>query len=342
MPILKKLIKAKSTFTTTGSTWDNRTNLSEVFYREVIQPLEGTRIGRQEIEAEVIDDLPGALWTRAMIDRAREPRKLPDFNRVIVAVDPSGARTMADNAASSIGIVVAARGVDGRGYILADRSCKMSPAGWGRRACDAYHEFKADRLVAERNFGGAMVEHVIKTTDPNVGFKEVVASRGKVQRAEPISTLYEKDMVTHVAPDMLELEDQQCMMATDGFMGEGSPDRVDALVWSLSELLVSGSTYDHSLSERRELIAIANFANLPPNACLPSAASVSARSLASSTSSLETATAAPALASSRAVAQPMPRVAPVTTATLPLRSNSGFTFKRAGPAPPTPSDSLCE
>jgi phage terminase large subunit-like protein len=125
VPILKKLIKAKSTFTTTGSTWDNRPNLSEVFYREVVQPMEGTRQGRQEINAEMIDDLPGALWTRAMIDKAREARVLPDFNRIIVAVDPSGARSMADNAASNIGIVVTARGVDGRGYVLADRSCKM-------------------------------------------------------------------------------------------------------------------------------------------------------------------------------------------------------------------------
>ncbi len=248
LPLIKKLLKSPSTFVTTGSTWDNQSNLSEVFYKQVIEPLEGTRVGRQEINAELVDDLPGALWTRAMIDAARETRPLPDFNRVVVAVDPSGARDMKDEASAAIGIVVVARGVDGRGYVLADRSCKMSPAGWGRRSVNAYHEFQCDRLVAERNFGGAMVQHVIQTTDPNVSFTEVVASRGKVQRAEPISALYERQMVTHVAPDMLELEDQQCMMATDGYMGEGSPDRVDALVWGLSELLVSGSTYDHSMA----------------------------------------------------------------------------------------------
>jgi phage terminase large subunit-like protein len=248
VPLLKKLIKASSTLVTTGSTWDNRQNLSEVYYREVISPLEGTRVGRQEIAGELIEDLPGALWTRTMIDKAREPHPAPDFSRVVVAVDPSGARNISDTASASIGIVVCARGVDGRGYVLADRSCKLSPGGWGKRAVDTFHEFSADRIVAERNFGGAMVEYVIKQSDPNVPFTEVVASRGKVQRAEPISVLYERDQVTHVAQDMLVLEDQMCQMATDGFMGEGSPDFVDALVWGLSELLVTGSTYDHSMA----------------------------------------------------------------------------------------------
>jgi phage terminase large subunit-like protein len=250
VPILKKLLKSKSTHATVGSTWENYANLSKVYYDEVIAPLEGTRMGRQEINAELIEDLPGALWTRAIIDRAKEKRVIPDFSRVVVAVDPSGARTITDVASSSIGIVVTARGVDGRGYVLADRSCKLSPGGWARRAVDAYYEFGADRIVAERNFGGAMVEYTIKQADPNVGFTEVVASRGKVQRAEPISLLYERNpsMITHVAQDMLELEDQMCQMATDGFMGEGSPDHVDALVWGLSELLVTGSTYDGSMN----------------------------------------------------------------------------------------------
>ena len=143
VPILKKLLKARA--------FERLDHLA-------IEDLAQVRTGRQEINAEMIDDLPGALWTRAMIDKARETRKLPDFNRVVVAVDPSGARTMSNNAASAIGIVVTGRGVDGRGYVRADRSCKMSPAGCGKRACDAYHEFGADRLVAERNFGGAMVE----------------------------------------------------------------------------------------------------------------------------------------------------------------------------------------
>jgi phage terminase large subunit-like protein len=247
IPLLKKIMKAASTRITRGSTWENKANLSEVYYREVIAPLEGTRTGRHEISGEIIEDLPGALWTRTMIDKARERVDLPDFTRVVVAVDPSGARNITDDASAAIGIVVAARGVDGRGYVLADRSCKLSPAGWGKRACDAYDEFQADRLIAERNFGGAMVEHVIKTTDDNVRYEEVVASRGKVIRAEPISNLYEKGLVSHVAQDMIALEDQCCEMATDGFAGDGSPDRVDALVWALSALMVTGSTYDHSM-----------------------------------------------------------------------------------------------
>jgi phage terminase large subunit-like protein len=248
IPLIKRLVKSASTHVTVGSTWDNSANLSKTYYDEVIAPLEGTRIGRQEINAEIIEDLPGALWTRSMIDDARlMTSPLPDFSRVVVAVDPSGARTISDVASSSIGIVVAARGVDGRGYVLADRSCKLSPAGWARRAIDAYYEFAADRLVAERNFGGAMVEHTIRSVDQNVSFTEVVASRGKVQRAEPVAALYERGMISHVDQSMLLLESQMCEMATDGFMGEASPDRVDALVWALSELLVTGSTYDHSM-----------------------------------------------------------------------------------------------
>jgi phage terminase large subunit-like protein len=245
--LIKRLAKAASTFVTVGSTWDNSVNLSKTYYDEVIAPLEGTRIGRQEINAEIIEDLPGALWTRKMIDEAKEPTPVPDFSRVVVAVDPSGARTISDVASSSIGIVVAARGVDGRGYVLTDRSCKLSPAGWARRAIDAYYEFAADRLVAERNYGGAMVEHTIRSVDNNVSFLEVVASRGKVQRAEPVAALYERGMVTHLDQGMLALEDQMCQFATDGYMGDGSPDRADALVWALSDLLVSGSTYDHTM-----------------------------------------------------------------------------------------------
>jgi phage terminase large subunit-like protein len=247
VPVLKRLVRSKSTYVTVGSTWDNFANLSQVYYDEVIVPLQGTRMGRQEINAELLEDLPGALWTRQMIDDAKKPVVVPDMSRIVVAIDPSGARSISDDAAASIGIVVAGRGIDGRGYVFADRSCKLSPAGWARRAIDAYYEFDADRIIAERNFGGAMVEHTVKSVDGNVSFAEVIASRGKVQRAEPVSALYERGLVTHIARDMLALEDQQCMMASEGFMGEGSPDRVDALVWALSELLVTGSQYDHSM-----------------------------------------------------------------------------------------------
>jgi predicted phage terminase large subunit-like protein len=174
---------------------------------------------------------------------------LPDMQRVVVAVDPSGARDMSERASSHIGIVVCAKGVDGRGYVLADRSCKLPPGQWARRAIDAYNEFKADRLVAERNFGGAMVEATIKSAQRNdewVSFEEVVASRGKVQRSEPVAALYERGLVSHAAGLEL-LEDQLCQMGSDGYAGEGSPDRVDALVWAMSTLM-TGSTYDHTMS----------------------------------------------------------------------------------------------
>jgi phage terminase large subunit-like protein len=143
-----------------------------------------------------------------------------------------------------IGIVVAGKGVDGRGYVLADRSCKLSPAGWGRRAVDAYHEFDADRIIAdriiaERNFGGAMVEHVIRTIDSKAAYAEVVASRGKVLRAEPIAALYEQGRITHVG-SMPQLEDQMCSLSNEGYLGDGSPDRLDALVWAVTDLMLGG------------------------------------------------------------------------------------------------------
>ncbi len=192
-------------------------------------------MGRQELEAEILDDIPGALWTRAMIDEALKPVDVPPMARIVVAVDPSG--TKGDESGDSIGIVVAGKGRDGRAYVLADRTCHLSPAGWGRVAVEAYHEFKADRIIAERNFGGAMVEHVIRTADPYASYEEVVASRGKSVRAEPVASLYEQGRVTHVK-SMPDLEDQMCQMAGDGYLGEGSPDRLDAMVWALSALML--------------------------------------------------------------------------------------------------------
>lgn len=245
IPVLKEILADKTTVVTRGSTYDNRANLAEAFVKQIIAKYEGTRLGRQELNAEVLDDLPGALWTRDMID-AKRIRDAPPMSRVVVAIDPSGTGGEADDG-DSIGIVAAGKGVDGRGYVLADRTCKLSPDGWGRRAVHAYREFGADRIVAERNFGGAMVEHVIRTVDKNVAYKEVTASRGKVMRAEPVAALYEQGRVSHVG-SFPEMEDQMCMIASDGYIGEGSPDRADALVWALTELMLDGSTYDASMS----------------------------------------------------------------------------------------------
>jgi predicted phage terminase large subunit-like protein len=182
-----------------------------------------------------------------VIDRCRmDPGDpLPDMRRVIVGVDPSGTSGDEDDRSDAVGIVVAGKGVDGRYYVLEDLTCQESPAGWGKVVANAYHRHKADKVVAERNYGGAMVEHVIQSAGVRVAYKEVVASRGKVVRAEPISFDYEKGMVSH-APQFdkhgehigsfPELEDQMSQMTTAGYTGDRSPDRVDALVWALTEL----------------------------------------------------------------------------------------------------------
>jgi phage terminase large subunit-like protein len=240
LPLLKEIIKDPRTVVTRGSTFDNATNLAPTFLKAVRDKYEGTRLGRQELNAEVLDDLPGALWTRDAIDGTRV-REAPELQRVVIAVDPSGTKGDSDDG-DEIGIVAAGLGIDGRAYVLADRTCKLSPDGWGRRAVNAYKEFEADRIVAERNFGGAMVEHVIKTIDKTAAYKEVTASRGKVARAEPVAALYEQGRVSHVG-SMPELEDQMCQIAPEGFVGEGSPDRADALVWALTELMITGGSF---------------------------------------------------------------------------------------------------
>ena len=228
---------------TRGRTSDNAANLAQNFLSEIVSRYAGTRLGRQELDAELLDDTPGSLWNCQIIDRAREQVIMPDMQRVVVAVDPSGARNADDQGADEIGIVIAGKGVDGRGYVLADRTLKASPATWGKIAVDAYAEFGADRIVAERNFGGAMVEHVIRTTDASAAFREVSASRGKVARAEPIAALYEQGRVSHIGDDLAPLEDQLCSLTGDGYAGSGSPDRADALVWALTELLLGAPTH---------------------------------------------------------------------------------------------------
>ena len=168
--------------------------------------------------------------------------RLADMQRIVVAVDPSGV-SGAEDGGDEVGIIVAGKGVDGCAYILADRSCRLSPEGWGRRAVEAYKEFKADRIVAEKNFGGAMVEAVIRAADPQAPVTLVTASRGKAVRAEPIAALYEQGRVYH-ARNFSELEDQMVAMTPNGYLGEGSPDRLDALVWALTELMLGEQDYN--------------------------------------------------------------------------------------------------
>lgn len=235
IPVLREIMANPSTEITRGSTMENKDNLAEAFIAAVVDKYAGTRLGRQELDGEILDDVPGALWTRAMIDRTYCD-DLPEMVRVVVAIDPSGTNGADDG--DEVGIVVAGRGIDGRGYVIEDLTCKLSPDAWARRAIEAYYRHKADRLVAERNFGGAMVQSVVRTADRNVSFKEVTASRGKSARAEPIAALYEQGRVSHVR-GLSDLEDQMTLMTMAGYAGEGSPDRVDALVWALTEAMLS-------------------------------------------------------------------------------------------------------
>lgn len=234
IPLVRQIVGSPNNVVTRGSTYANRANLAASYLDKIVTRYEGTRLGRQELMGEILDDVPGALWTRDMLDGAKLNGPLPEMRRVVVAVDPSGTAGEDDDG-DSVGIVVAGKGVDGLAYVLADRTCKLSPDGWGRRAVAAFEEFKANMIVAERNFGGAMVEHVIRTVRRGVPYREVVASRGKAVRAEPVAALYEQGRVRHVA-GLGGLEDQMVLMTGDGFLGDGSPDRLDALVWALTEL----------------------------------------------------------------------------------------------------------
>lgn len=230
-PVIRAILKDRKTVVSRGSTFDNAANLPASFLQTVREKYEGTRLGRQELFAEILDDVPGALWTRDLINNTSD---IPPMQRVVVAVDPSGAS--GDGEGDSIGICVAGKGIDGKFYVLEDATCDLSPAGWGRRVVDRYHAHKADRIVAEKNFGGAMVESVIRTADRNVPIRMVTASRGKSVRAEPVAALYEQGRVKH-ARGLDQLEDQMLQMTSTGFVGEGSPDRLDAMVWAITDLM---------------------------------------------------------------------------------------------------------
>jgi phage terminase large subunit-like protein len=224
------LAKDKLTVVTGGSTYENAANLAPTFLHEIKRRYEGTRMGRQEIYAQILNDNPRALWKRDRIDKARVS-KPPNLRRIVVAVDPSANEGDNDELAET-GIVVAGKGFDGHCYILGDLSVQASPGEWGQRVVRTYQEWKADRVVAEVNNGGAMVRHIIQSIDPAVSYKAVTATRGKVLRAEPISALDEQGKVHHVG-FFADLEDQLCSWMP----GMKSPDRLDAYVWAVTELM---------------------------------------------------------------------------------------------------------
>lgn len=217
---------------TRSSSFANRDNLAPAFFSQITAKYAGTRLGRQELEAELLTDTPGALWHLDAIEELRVRVAPQPLERVLVAIDP--AVTHGPDA-DETGIVVVGLGADGHGYVLDDLSGRYPPEEWARKAIQAYRTYAADRIVAEINNGGTMVEHTLRSVDPAIPYTAVHASRGKLTRAEPVSALYEQGKVHHVGT-FAALEDQ--MTSYDGSRTGASPDRLDALVWGLTALML--------------------------------------------------------------------------------------------------------
>ena len=238
--IIRDLLDDPTTIITRGTSYDNATNLAPAFLAQIVKRYEGTRLGRQELNAEVLEDVPGALWNRKRLEELRWPhsKPVPELVRIVVAIDLAASSS---EDADETGIILAGKDANGIGYVLGDYSGRYTPTQWAGRAIALYREHKADRIIAEVNNGGEMVENTLRMVDRNVAFTAVHASRGKVIRAEPVAALYEQrpGRVWHVG-SFPRLEDQMCGFTTDfdrktaGF----SPDRVDALVWAFTDLLV--------------------------------------------------------------------------------------------------------
>lgn len=238
--------EGKDVIVVRGSLYENAPNLAPSFVSETVGRYEGTRLGRQEIYGELLEDVEGALWTPELIERAHDdiPDPLPPMRRVVVGVDPSWGRGATND---ECGIVVA--GIDHRNmvWILADYSCRAAPNVWGKKVKDAYDQYQADRIVAEVNFGAETVKNVLATVDPRLHFKEVRASRGKAQRAEPVVALYEQKRVKH-ATIFTDLENE--LLTWVPGESDWSPGRLDGLTWAATELAVS-----HSYTQARIVTA---------------------------------------------------------------------------------------
>ena len=229
--VLKDLLNRGSTVVSHASTEANRAHLAASFLDEVRKRYAGTKLGMQELDGVLMEDIDGALWTRDQLDGARSGR-LPEFDRVVVAVDPP-----AGVGSDACGIIVAGC-VGDRAVVLEDASIHgATPLGWAEAVAQAYARWDADRVVAEANQGGEMVRAVLTQVDASLPVKMVHATRGKSVRAEPVAALYEQGRIQHVA-GLTDLEAQMCLMSRTGFEGQGSPDRVDALVWAITELMI--------------------------------------------------------------------------------------------------------
>jgi phage terminase large subunit-like protein len=232
IPIIKRLVKDPTTIDIRFSTAQNAENLSPTFLKRVMERYAGTRLGRQELEGEILDDNPNALFQRAIIENLRV-RECPQLIRVVVGMDPS---VTGNETSDETGIIAGGIAANGHGYILQDASLQASPAEWARAGVRAFYANKADRIVGEVNNGGDLVEVNIRTVDRNIPFTAVHASRGKAIRAEPVAGLYEQGRIHHVGT-FPQLEDQMC----DWMPGAAkSPDRMDGLVWCIWELFGLG------------------------------------------------------------------------------------------------------
>jgi phage terminase large subunit-like protein len=237
--IVREIMADPATVVTNGSTYDNRANLAPSFFTAVLKKYEGTRLGRQEIEGAVLDDNPGALFKRSDIDKARVLRA-PDMQRVVVAIDPAATSAEGSDDTGMVTAGIAMVGDVMHGYILHDLTCHETPMGWAKVAVKAYRELKADRIIGEANNGGDMIEAVIRSVDENVSYRKVTATRGKAIRAEPVAALYEQGRIHHVG-DLGRLEDEMCEWDP---MDKSalSPNRLDAMVWAITDLMLADST----------------------------------------------------------------------------------------------------
>ncbi len=244
--VIKDIVADPRTVLTTGSTFENKANLAPMFLDRMKKKYKGTRLGEQELEGKILIDNPGALWNIGLIDKSRihnlikikaatekDKDVMIDFVRVVAGVDPEA--TSSEGSAET-GIIVAGLDAEGHGYILSDRSLRATPNQWAAQVITAYHAHSADRVIAEINNGGEMVETIIRSIDKQVSYKGIHASHGKLTRAEPVAALYEQGRIHHVG-SFPELEDQM----TSWVPGEKSPDRMDALVWAITELMLGDS-----------------------------------------------------------------------------------------------------
>lgn len=238
LPLIKRLMGDADTVITRGATLDNQANLAVNTVKQLYERYGGTRLGRQELEGEILSDIPGALWNRDIIDATRLREVPKDLERVYVAVDPAVTNTE-NSDEHGIVVVGLARDSEGyaRGYVLEDGSCRGQPEEWAKKAVSLYRKWSADKIIAEKNQGGLMVESTLKAVDRSVPVELVTATRGKVVRAEPISALYEQGRIHHCGRFDI-LEDQMCLFSIDFVRSasNGSPDRVDALVWGLTKI----------------------------------------------------------------------------------------------------------